>query len=98
MNAIEEFFTDVAARIEKEYRPPPGELTPCTQLLVADLQAARTDENANAVDQIIRKAKEETYHEFLSELDMPLTELAAALRAAGLLELEKAVDEGKYDA
>lgn len=97
-DTMDKFLADVMKKIEDKHRPPPGELSEPTKLLVADLEAARTAKNTHAVDWIIRRAKREHYHDFLSQLDTPCMELVKHLRQAGLSDMAAAAEDGKYDA
>lgn len=97
-DTTDKFLADVMKKIEDKHRPPPGELTEPTKMLVADLEAARTAENAQAVNWILKRAKREHYHDFLSPLSTPCMELAKHLRLAGLVAMAEAAEGGKYDA
>lgn len=98
MSAIDNFLTQMAHELSEQHRPPPGEQTPATKLLLADLEASRTDANKDAVDAIVARAKAEQYHDFLSDSAFPILDLVSALKRAGLTDLTVAAKQGKYDA
>jgi hypothetical protein len=82
----------------KSTNPPPGQLSPPTQRLIKDLDAARTKENTQAIDRIVARARTEAYHDFLSSSATPIMELVTDLRAAGLNNLVDKAKDGDYDA
>jgi len=86
---------------EDQYRKSikPGEFSAPTQLIIADVLAHRTEENAKLVDALIENAKKEMYNDFLSEFAFPAMELRSAMSRAGMPEsLLANVENGKYDA
>lgn len=86
---------------EDKYRSGigPGHFSEPTQLIIADVSAHRTEQNAELVDALIENAKKEMYNDFLSELAFPALELRAAMLRAGMpASMLADVENGKYDA
>lgn len=91
-------FDELIDQITKQHKPAPGQLSPSTRLLVADLESSRTEANKAVVNEIIAIAKTEAYHDFLTTSATPIIDLCLALRKAGLQEMAEAAEDGKYDA
>ncbi len=72
--------------------------TPSMQLLLRDLEKARTEENGEAVDAMIKLAKAGHYDDFQTTVSYPQIELLKDAQGAGLSRIVSAVQDGKYDA
>ena len=94
---MDKFFADVNSKLKTLYQPPPGEYSEATKILLQDLTAHRTTENAEKVDKIIEKAKREEYNDMLSDEFAPIIGLVDDLRDAGLDSLVEEAKDGKYD-
>lgn len=95
---MDALFKKISEDATKKHQPPPGQLTPSTQRLIKDLEAARTKENTRTIDEIIARARTEAYHDFLSQSVSPIMDLVTDLRRAGLDKLAEKAKEGEYDA
>jgi hypothetical protein len=94
----DELFFDAIEKVCETYRPPPGELTEPSKLIIADVSAHRTAENAEKVDALLSKARKEHYHDFLGA-DFPIIELICDMRQAGMPQsMIEDAENGKYDA
>lgn len=98
---VENFFNnllkEVDAELEKEYRLPAGQVSKSMQLLIADLEACRTEKNTKTIDALVENARNEKYHDMLEAFGH--TTLLQHLQFAGLPQhLTQNVIDGKYEA
>jgi hypothetical protein len=98
MTDADDFLLKTVDWMAAQHRPPAGEYSAPTKLLLADLEASRTAANGALVDAIVGRAKTEQYHDFLSDSATPILDLVFALKRAGLNELVAEAKRGKYDA
>ena len=73
----------------------------CTEKLIKDLIAAlacQHDQNREKINAILKKARENCYHDFLSYIAFPIMTLVKDLNDANLHELAEWAEDGKYDA
>lgn len=92
-------FSKLLEQIQDQYRPKDGELATITKVLIKDLEAVKTPQNSVVVDEIITKAKKESYHDFLAkDTAFPIMDLVIDCTAAGLLDIARKAKNGDYDA
>ncbi len=68
------------------------------QLLLRDLEEARTEENGEAVDAMMKLARANHYDDFQTSVPYPQIELFKDAQGAGLSRIARAVQDGRYDA
>ena len=90
--------------MEEEDLPRPAESAPLSstmQLLITDLEAARTHDNTLSVDRMISAARSEYYNDkFIyprGQSSTPIIDLMSHARKVGLVEIERQALTGKYD-